>query len=283
MATYPVVVVDISWHNEMEPDGFKKLKDAGVVGVILKATEGTHYTDPTYRSRQDQARRAGLLVGAYHFANGADPIEQAKHFLRNAHWDANTLLSLDWEDPPQRSSGPPERSRTMTAEAAKLFCEYVYQVTGQRPVIYSGHTAKRILGNSKDAFLGQHRLWLASYTHDYEVQASWEDYWLWQFTGDSLGPNMPRKISGIKGTGIDLNTGDANEIADQWTGSKPNKHNSGELPEIEVMPSVTKEDVAAGGAAAGGGLYALSEYGWEAALIATTIIVGIYLWWKLRK
>lgn len=281
MATYPVVVVDLSWHNEMEPDGFKKLKDAGVVGVILKASEGTHYTDPTYRSRQDQARRAGLLVGAYHFANGADPIAQAKHFLRNAYWDNNTLLCLDWEDPPPRPGAPAERSRVMSVEDAKKFCEYVYQVTGQRPVIYSGNTAKRLLGNNKDPFFGQHRLWLASYTHEYDVQNSWEDYWLWQFTGDNLGPNLPRTVPGVKGNGIDLNTGDPDLIEATWTGGKPNKINTGVLPDVDALPSVGVDDVAATGVAGAGALTAYLEFGIVAAVVAAAIVGGI--WWYLKS
>ena len=58
---------------------------AGKKFAFMKATEDTNYTDPTYTSNRASARAAGLVVGAYHFAqpstvagNGA---AQADHFI----------------------------------------------------------------------------------------------------------------------------------------------------------------------------------------------------------
>lgn len=274
MGTYPVYVVDLSSHNNIT--SFADMKAAGVIGVILKSTQGTHYVDKTYKQRKADALAAGLLVGTYHFADGTDPVEQAKHFLSNSDWDENTLFAHDWEDPP-RTSGPAERSQSMSAANSKVFCEYIYQVTGQRPAIYSGHTAKRELGDNKDEFFGQHRLWLASYTNEFQCQASWDDYWIVQFTGDNLGPNFPRKIDGVAGAGIDLNTGDPVKIRSLWTGGRINRPNTGTLPEIEeVKPTIGLDD----GLVVGGGISVLTQTDWLTGLVVVAIIVGIFVWWK---
>jgi Glycosyl hydrolases family 25 len=57
--------IDIS-DNNAEPD-YEALLLAGVEGIMLKATEGTTYVDPTFGARYDAAKKAGLTVGAYHF------------------------------------------------------------------------------------------------------------------------------------------------------------------------------------------------------------------------
>ena len=57
------------------------MKRQGIVGVIHEATYPPFVRDPKYLDRQMGALQAGLLWGAYHYANGTDPIRQADHFL----------------------------------------------------------------------------------------------------------------------------------------------------------------------------------------------------------
>ena len=58
-------VIDLSHHNPT-PD-WAKLKAAGCIGVIHKATEGTSYKDPTLYDRAKDAMAAGLKWSTYHF------------------------------------------------------------------------------------------------------------------------------------------------------------------------------------------------------------------------
>jgi hypothetical protein len=48
---------------------------------------------------------------------------------------------------------------------------------------------------------------------------NWPSAWLWQFTGDGLGPK-PHSIPGIVDSGIDINSyeGDAVKLAAEWSG-----------------------------------------------------------------
>src|SRR5437879_13829039 len=74
------VVIDLYHGNKVSVD-FSVIKSAGVAAVILKATQGTGFVDPTFAPRPAQARAAGLLVGAYHCLDATSAIEPAAHFL----------------------------------------------------------------------------------------------------------------------------------------------------------------------------------------------------------
>src|SRR5678816_1466116 len=73
-------VVNLSHYDMMRPD-FATMKRQGIMGVIHEATYPPFVRDPKYLDRQTGALQAGLLWGAYHYANGSDPIRQADHFL----------------------------------------------------------------------------------------------------------------------------------------------------------------------------------------------------------
>lgn len=87
-------VIDLSHHNQIS--SFQQIKDAGILAVIHKATQGQSYTDPTFISHRDAAHGVGLKFGAYHFGTGGDAVVQAEHFLSVAGNDG--LLVLDFED-----------------------------------------------------------------------------------------------------------------------------------------------------------------------------------------
>src|SRR5438128_9594278 len=73
-------VVNLSHYDMMRPD-FAAMKRQGIVGVIHEATFPSFQRDAKYFDRQMSALQAGLLWGAYHYANASDPIRQADHFL----------------------------------------------------------------------------------------------------------------------------------------------------------------------------------------------------------
>src|SRR5438876_2408484 len=73
-------VVNMSHYDLVRAD-FVAMKSEGVVGVIHEATFPRLQRDWRYFERQATASQAGLLWGAYHFADGTNPIQQADHFL----------------------------------------------------------------------------------------------------------------------------------------------------------------------------------------------------------
>src|SRR5271169_4494007 len=91
------VVIDIS-HYETVSQNFAETAAAGIAAVILKATQGTGFVDPTFLARAAEAKAAGLLVGAFHFLDGSSPAAQVAHFLTVAVSEAAVnWLALDWE------------------------------------------------------------------------------------------------------------------------------------------------------------------------------------------
>jgi len=122
---------------------------------------------------------------------------QVDNFLEWADPDAQTLVALDFE----ATAG-----NQMTIDQAREFLRLVGEKLGRKPVIYGGNLLKESLKGHKDAFLGAHRLWLAQYGDHPKVQASWDQFWLWQYTDGTDGPNpavvpgIPdRKVPGIPG------------------------------------------------------------------------------------
>ena len=199
-------VVDM-YHGDVVSD-FRKVAAAGIKGIIHKATQGAGVTDHAYEERRKMAADAGLLWGAYHFNTGELVATQVQHFLDAAAPDDHTLMALDFED---------NRASQMTLDQAREFLALLDRKLGRKAVIYSGNRVKDMLGPKVDTFLGSHRLWLAQYGPNARLQASWKSYWLWQFTGDGIGP-LPHSIPGITTQGIDINQygGDPATLAANW-------------------------------------------------------------------
>ena len=200
------LVVDLSHHNDVAD--FGQVKAAGYAGIIHKATEAIGFVDNMYAVRRGQAMNAGLLWGAYHFLRPVSIPAQVSSSLKIAAPDNMTLLALDHED---------ERVPLINA---KEFLLRVEDAVGRKAVLYSGSSIKEQLGNRIDGYLAAHRLWLAQYGLRPVTPRNWPSAWLWQFTGDGIGPK-PHSVPGIVGTGIDINhfDGDAVKLAAEWSGS----------------------------------------------------------------
>ena len=199
-------VVDLSHHNNV--GSFSKAVGAGVIGVIYKASQGTTYSDPTYKSSRKKATEAGLLWGAYHFGTGSDGVHQAEHFLEAAQPTAETLLVLDFEDNP---AGP-----SMDLEEARAFVTHLHSVTGKWPGFYSGHTIKRALNGKLDPVLANCWFWLAQYRPTPVLPTNWETWTLWQYTDGAAG-DEPHQIPGIGRCDRDKFNGTEEELRQFWT------------------------------------------------------------------
>ncbi len=202
-------VIDISHHNKVS--SFTKVKQAGILGVIQKATQGTIYTDPTYLSRRRQALQADLLVGAYHFGVAGNAIEQAEHFLRIA--GADTLLVLDFEGNPQ--------GHDMTLEEAEHFVHHIHALTGRYPGLYSGHTIKEALtkagiNSPKQTELSKCWLWIAQYSQAPLIPKIWTTWTLWQYTDGAVG-QPPHEVTGIGRCDRDKFNGTESQLRTFWS------------------------------------------------------------------
>lgn len=221
-------VLDLSHHN-VGPNGkrdpnspidFAALYAFGIRGVILKASQGAGNVDRTYGDRRDAARAAGLLTGAYHFAEAGDTDEQVKHFLDCAKPDAQTLMALDHE--------PYQNGNNLDLEGARAFLESLRDQLGRKPFIYSGNLIKEQMGKSDDDalrdFFGDFPFWLCQYGPRMKLADSsgnslpWDAPTLWQFSGDGIA-NRNLNVPGVlRGDRVDMNhfAGTDEELAKVW-------------------------------------------------------------------
>src|SRR5216117_3496686 len=146
-------VVNLSHYDMMRPD-FAAMKREGIVGVIHEATYPRLERDAKYLDRQMGALQAGLLWGAYHYADATEPVRQADHFLSvvsNAWAQANpvtrpsgVLLVLDFEKNGHYPGG------TMRVDQAVAFVERIRQRTGKYPGLYcSEYRLRQVLFNPR--------------------------------------------------------------------------------------------------------------------------------------
>ena len=195
-------VVNMSHYDLMRPD-FVAMKNEGVIGVIHEASFPRYERDWRYSERQLQAMRAGLLWGAYHFADGTDPVRQADHFLSvvasshplaggAAQEEQNrpgVLLVLDFEKNHYRGGN-------MTAGQAAAFAQRIKERTGKYPGIYgSEYRLRQSFGGasgSQRAILSNCWLWVANYHAQPGGISPFGQWHLWQYTGDGKCGLRPR-------------------------------------------------------------------------------------------
>lgn len=216
-------VVDLSHHN-VGPDGgdidFSAMKDFGIRGVILKATQGVTYHDPTFLDRREAARAAGLLVGAYDFNTG-DPVkQQVEYFFDFVKPDDQMLCALDFED---------NKKSNMSLQQAREYLEYADQKLGRNFWLYTGNRFKQLITDADEdmaSFFGQHKLWLAQYGPQPKLvdvngdRLPWDKATLWQFSGDGVN-NQGISVPGVddaQASTLDMNSYDGTDeqLAADW-------------------------------------------------------------------
>jgi lysozyme len=151
----PARGVDVStWqHPDREPIDWHEVASAGYSFAIVKATQGTTWVNPWLERDLDDARAAGLLVGAYHYYElGVNPEAQADHALGMLVGQVLELgFYLDWEVSELQSWQLPESYGVFMAKAMEVrnpvgtYCDqswYAQLKAGSQPV---------------------YRLWLAHY------------------------------------------------------------------------------------------------------------------------
>jgi lysozyme len=198
------MVIDLSHYNT-DVD-FAKVRAAGVIGVIHKATQGAGFVDPTYARRRQQASQARLLWGAYHFGTSDDVSGQVANFLNTTQPDGRFLLVLDFE---RNGYG------TMSLDQAKQFLAAVAAQTNQRPVLYTGGYYDQCTGNQPDSSMAQYRVWWSEYADAPKVNPTWPAYWLWQYSDGRAGPDE-KVVDGAAFCDCNAYAGDEARLRATW-------------------------------------------------------------------
>lgn len=169
--------------------------------VIVKATEGVGYVDPSCDKHFQNALKAGKRLGVYHFARNASNSSDAEadFFVNNIKgYIGKAVLVLDWED-----------SNKGDVAWAKRWLDRVFEKTGVRPMIYMSESVVNSFDWSA-VVAGNYGLWVAKY-RDYAADFNydmglagtapsvkhWNGYAMWQWTSSG-------RLNGYDGN-LDLN------------------------------------------------------------------------------
>lgn len=107
--------------------------------VIVKFTQGTNYLNPYAATQYSLAKKAGKLLGTYHYAAGGDPIKEAQYYVKAlGNRVSECILALDWEGKQNPKFGSGEDVRW-----CKAFLDEVYRLTGVRGFLYMSKSVAR--------------------------------------------------------------------------------------------------------------------------------------------
>lgn len=145
--------------------------------VFAKATEGSSWVDPMYIKNVTEAKKLGLVTGAYHFFHyTVNVVEQANNFVEQYRKAPTDFIIVDVE-----SNKDPDKY--IYTSALRNYIRLVESLLGIKPVIY---TSLYMWGKltTRPAWSTNYPLWAADYNASNGVQfpAPWEDWTFWQFT-----------------------------------------------------------------------------------------------------
>lgn len=195
-ATYGVTGVDVAQYQH--PNG-TAINWAGVAQTeefaFVKATEGLtgNYDNPWFGRDFDGAKKAGLVVGTYHFADPGfplvdDAVGEARHYwsvIRTRQVAGVLPPALDIEEGHELSQA---QLRTWVSS----FLAEIKRVSGRTPIVYTGPSFWNTeLGTTAHA---GNPLWIAHYTTagSPTLPGGWTSWKFWQYTSKA-------KVSGIGG------------------------------------------------------------------------------------
>lgn len=169
-----------TWVNKVE----------GAKFVIIKATEGATYVDPSWEQNAIDARQCKLMLGFYHYARpdrGNSAKVEAAHFVSTVReYIGTAVLVLDYEG----------NAHKYGQAWAKEFLDTVYDMTGVRPMIYlSGSMVK----DYKEIAEANYGLWIAVWNSESKMKSyltGWNIWAMWQHTSTPVDMD---KFNGTEG------------------------------------------------------------------------------------
>ena len=187
----------------------EKLKEQDIRFVYIKASEGSKLQDDKFASNWENALKAGLPSGAYHFFSFDSPgSTQAENFIKAVGDDikGRLLPVIDVEYYGDKEKNPPEKEDVI--RELTVFLNAVEDKYGVKPMIYTG---AGIYEKYLSDFTGDYKFWISSlYT-----PLSWNyhgDWYIWQYLNRG-------KLEGYSGGEqyIDLNVLNKEKTLDELT------------------------------------------------------------------
>ncbi len=169
-----------------------------VLFALMKSTQGTTIIDPTFKRNFAEAKRCGIIRGAYHFlSTQSSAKQQAEYFIANTPLEAGDLPPvLDLEIDKKTMA----KDHDKVVKMAKEWLAIIEKHYGVKPIIYTynNYYIDYLQGHGLDNY----DYWIARYGAE-PTARHWE---IWQFTetGSCKGINPAVDIDIFRGNFQDL-------------------------------------------------------------------------------
>lgn len=192
--------IDVSYYQDAI--AWKRVRRAGIRYAFIRASDGFDRTDERFARNWHDAKRAGVLRGAYqYFRPDQDPTAQADLLV-------NLLAKDRGELPPvidvETDGGKPP---AVLVARVQTWIARVRDKLGVEPIVYTGPEFWR--DRAKNADVSAQPLWIAHYTRGCPtVPAPWTAWTFWQHTDNG-------RVPGIEGpVDLDLFAGTLQDLED---------------------------------------------------------------------
>lgn len=188
----------------------------GAQFAYVKATEGSTYVNPYFRSQYDGSAAAGLIRGAWHFArpDKSSGTDQADRFVDNGGGWSNDGKTLPGAVViAYNPYGPTCYGFSQPAMAGWIgaFSNEYHLRTGRWPVIYTSTSWWKTCVGSAGQFSVNSPLWIARYARaPGALPDPWQDYTFWQFAVKGTFPGEQNLFNGSYSQLQKLAHGDVN-------------------------------------------------------------------------
>ena len=171
---------DLSHYTDPADADFHTLAAGGVPLVITKASEGSHFTDPTYAGFAQRIRSVPLILGAYCFLDVAPEGPQVAHFISVAHLQKGDLQPVI--DAEATGLGKDETFAAMEDLEGR----------GYRPILYCSLSFfNDVLGSPTKWWL-----WVAAYRATMPILPAGVRVFAWQHSDHAVFPGIAKPCDG---------------------------------------------------------------------------------------
>lgn len=205
--------IDIShYQDNIDWDKLRNalINDTPIRFMFVKATEGTDIIDENFNQNFYNARKNGIIRGAYHFFSlKSDAKKQARLFCKIVQLENNDLPPvLDVELRPTDGYSVKKLQREVLT-----WLNIVEKHYGVTPILYTNYSFKMSYLNTPE--FDKYPYWIAHY---YEQELKYKGKWaFWQHTDAG-------HVDGIKGyVDVNLFNGNYQNLMDMTIGTQRNK------------------------------------------------------------
>lgn len=185
-------VIDVSsYQGSLSVADFQHMKSNGVQAILVKLTEGTSYVNPFAKSQVENAKAAGLNVGAYHFSWFTDQSSaeaEADFFAGKAReygLSENTVMINDVENPAVNNGYATQNSIYFALRLIN---------GGFKTVVHYSSVSWFDSGILNASLLDKDSIWVAQYPNNPLASNLLNtDYGAWQWASDLTFPNISGK------------------------------------------------------------------------------------------